>query len=149
LQTIIPAGGDFVLGIVYNSLRRVELFWGWFMSVQPRCPFCNRQGLSGIVAKKLSPDFGIVYCGQCGAIYGVVPLSSPLGLGVGLGPASSDAGVVAPIVSASVPSSIPETPVAPSVKQPESDLSRDQIGAASQGSLYYAFFGGSETEEDS
>lgn len=39
----------------------------------PRCPFCNAQGLDKLAAKTLG-YFSLIYCGQCGAIHGVVPL---------------------------------------------------------------------------
>lgn len=44
--------------------------------VAPRCPFCNAQGLDKLAAKNLG-YFSLIYCGQCGAIYGVVPTSPP------------------------------------------------------------------------
>lgn len=38
----------------------------------PRCPYCNAQGIKHLAAHKAG-YFTIVYCGRCGAIYGVVP----------------------------------------------------------------------------
>lgn len=45
------------------------------MPATPRCPYCNAQGLNHLALHRLD-GFGLVYCGNCGAIYGVVPLSS-------------------------------------------------------------------------
>jgi hypothetical protein len=39
----------------------------------PRCPYCNTQGIKHLAAKQIG-HYTLVYCGQCGAIYGVVPL---------------------------------------------------------------------------
>jgi hypothetical protein len=39
----------------------------------PRCPFCNAQGINQIEAKTVG-YYGIIYCKQCGAIHGVVPV---------------------------------------------------------------------------
>lgn len=38
----------------------------------PHCPHCNAQGLEHLVFEPLSA-FALVYCKQCGAIYGAVP----------------------------------------------------------------------------
>ena len=38
----------------------------------PRCPYCNTQGLKHLACQQVN-HFLLVYCGQCGAIYGVVP----------------------------------------------------------------------------
>ena len=40
--------------------------------VEPRCPHCNAHGVNKIAAKNLG-NYSLIYCGQCGAIYGVVP----------------------------------------------------------------------------
>lgn len=40
--------------------------------VTPRCPYCNTQGLKHLALKNLGL-YSVVYCGQCGAIYGVIP----------------------------------------------------------------------------
>lgn len=40
--------------------------------ISPRCPYCNAQGVKHIAAKQLG-HFSLIFCGQCGAIYGVVP----------------------------------------------------------------------------
>lgn len=45
------------------------------MPATPRCPYCNAQGLNHLALQRLE-GFGLVYCGNCGAIYGVVPLLS-------------------------------------------------------------------------
>ena len=42
------------------------------MSVEPRCPHCNAQGVKHITAKTLG-NAVIIFCGKCGAIFGVVP----------------------------------------------------------------------------
>lgn len=39
----------------------------------PRCPFCSAQGINQIEAKTVG-YYGIIYCKQCGAIHGVVPV---------------------------------------------------------------------------
>lgn len=48
------------------------------MAVIPRCPYCNAQGLEHL-ATHHTENFTVVYCGQCGAIYGVlaVPQGNP------------------------------------------------------------------------
>lgn len=38
----------------------------------PRCPYCNAQGLAHLAQRDLGL-YLLVYCRQCGAIYGVVP----------------------------------------------------------------------------
>lgn len=38
-----------------------------------RCPFCNAQGLDHLQVEGVK-SFQVVYCGQCGAIHGVLPL---------------------------------------------------------------------------
>lgn len=42
------------------------------MTAAPRCPFCNAQGVNHI-ASKVMGSFALIFCGQCGAVYGVVP----------------------------------------------------------------------------
>ena len=42
------------------------------MEVQPRCPYCNAQGIEKIVAKNVS-GFSLICCRKCGAIHGVAP----------------------------------------------------------------------------
>lgn len=42
------------------------------MPAAPRCPHCNAQGINHL-AHRLLGGYVLVYCGQCGAIYGVVP----------------------------------------------------------------------------
>lgn len=39
----------------------------------PRCPYCNTSGAEFIVAQNLA-TFTLIYCAQCGAIHGVLPL---------------------------------------------------------------------------
>lgn len=46
------------------------------MSVQPRCPFCNAQGLEAIAAKSLG-TFSLICCSKCGAIHGIAPFVKP------------------------------------------------------------------------
>lgn len=38
----------------------------------PRCPTCDAQGIKHLANHNLG-QYILVYCGQCGAIYGVVP----------------------------------------------------------------------------
>lgn len=40
--------------------------------VTPRCPFCNAHGLSCLANQPVGA-YLIVYCGQCGAIHGIIP----------------------------------------------------------------------------
>ena len=40
--------------------------------MEPRCPYCNAQGVQHIAARPLSTAV-VIYCSQCGAIFGVVP----------------------------------------------------------------------------
>lgn len=40
---------------------------------QPRCPYCNAQGLKNLEMHQTGA-FAVIYCAQCGAIYGVVSL---------------------------------------------------------------------------
>lgn len=40
----------------------------------PHCPHCNAEGLNHLVFEPLAA-FALVYCKQCGAIYGAVPCS--------------------------------------------------------------------------
>lgn len=40
-----------------------------------RCPFCNAQGLDHLQVECVK-SFQVVYCGQCGAIHGVLPLAA-------------------------------------------------------------------------
>ena len=42
--------------------------------VKPRCPHCNAQGLKNLAVQHAG-SFAVVYCGQCGAIYGVTPVT--------------------------------------------------------------------------
>lgn len=42
---------------------------------RPRCPHCYAQGLKYLSIQKVS-SFTLVYCGNCGAIHGIIP-SSP------------------------------------------------------------------------
>lgn len=42
------------------------------MMATPRCPHCNATGIDKISAKRFA-EYLLVFCGQCGAIYGVVP----------------------------------------------------------------------------
>lgn len=42
----------------------------------PRCPFCNAQGLQHLKPHDAGLFF-VVYCDQCGAIYGLVPKPQP------------------------------------------------------------------------
>lgn len=41
----------------------------------PRCPFCNTAGVKNITARPIKSAV-IIYCAQCGAIFGVVPKQS-------------------------------------------------------------------------
>lgn len=41
----------------------------------PRCPHCNTQGPKHLACQQVG-HFLLIYCGQCGAIYGVVPANS-------------------------------------------------------------------------
>lgn len=43
---------------------------------EPRCPYCNTQGLSNL-AQYQAGQFAVIYCAQCGAIFGVIPLAVP------------------------------------------------------------------------
>lgn len=43
--------------------------------VTPRCPYCNTQGLKHLAVYRTGA-FAVVYCDQCGAIHGVVPIRS-------------------------------------------------------------------------
>jgi hypothetical protein len=43
----------------------------------PRCAYCNARGLSHLIVEQ-APQFNLVYCGKCGAIHGVLPLSPTL-----------------------------------------------------------------------
>jgi hypothetical protein len=38
----------------------------------PRCPYCNAQGIAHLQVKIVGV-FVLVYCGQCGAIHGIIP----------------------------------------------------------------------------
>lgn len=40
--------------------------------IEPRCPYCNASGVDKITAQRLGGAL-LLYCGQCGAIHGVVP----------------------------------------------------------------------------
>ena len=47
---------------------------------EPKCPSCETQGIDNIVSKesrehsrRREPWFYVVYCSQCGHIYGVFP----------------------------------------------------------------------------
>lgn len=42
------------------------------MSVKPRCPHCNAQGIEHLKTRTLKAGVAVVYCGQCGAIYNVI-----------------------------------------------------------------------------
>jgi len=44
------------------------------MSVEPRCPYCSAKGVKEIAVKRLAKLAWVVYCGKCGAIFGVVPI---------------------------------------------------------------------------
>ena len=46
--------------------------------VEPRCPFCNATGVSAIAARRLGNAL-LLYCGRCGAIHGVAPISEGKG----------------------------------------------------------------------
>lgn len=45
-------------------------------TVKPRCPYCNVQGIKYLANRQVG-NYLIVFCGDCGAIYGVVPV--PIG----------------------------------------------------------------------
>jgi len=64
----------------------------------PRCPTCNAQGIKHLVNHNLGQYF-LVYCGQCGAIYGVVPNMAAL---------QSQPAVIPP--AAEVPAPVPVPP---------------------------------------
>jgi len=38
----------------------------------PRCPWCNTSGIKNVQAAPVGPVL-VLYCGQCGAIFGVAP----------------------------------------------------------------------------
>jgi hypothetical protein len=40
----------------------------------PRCPYCNVSGLDAVVTKNLNSRATLVYCLNCGAVHGIVPL---------------------------------------------------------------------------
>lgn len=40
----------------------------------PRCPFCNTPGLDRLKIEVVSGQFRVIYCAQCGAIHGILPL---------------------------------------------------------------------------
>lgn len=42
----------------------------------PHCPHCNAQGLKHLACEPLAA-FALIYCKQCGAIYGAVPCPQP------------------------------------------------------------------------
>ena len=42
------------------------------MTISPRCPYCNATGLKHLAIQEVGP-ITLVYCGQCGAIHGVLP----------------------------------------------------------------------------
>jgi hypothetical protein len=42
------------------------------MPATPRCPYCNAHG-TGLIAIQPIDQYAIIYCGQCGAIYNVLP----------------------------------------------------------------------------
>ena len=42
--------------------------------MKPRCPYCNAQGLKHLSINHAG-FFAIVFCGQCGAIHGIIPLT--------------------------------------------------------------------------
>ncbi len=39
---------------------------------KPRCPHCNALGLNQLAAQKAGA-FMVIFCGQCGAIHGIIP----------------------------------------------------------------------------
>jgi len=39
----------------------------------PRCPYCNAQGLKSLAILQAGA-FAVIYCDQCGAIHGIVPM---------------------------------------------------------------------------
>lgn len=41
--------------------------------MEPRCPHCNANGMSILAAKPVG-QFSIVFCSNCGAMFGVVPV---------------------------------------------------------------------------
>ncbi|MCL4299675.1 MAG: hypothetical protein KJ077_28325 [Anaerolineae bacterium] len=43
----------------------------------PRCAYCNARGLNHLIVEQTA-QFMLVYCGKCGAIHGVLPLSPTL-----------------------------------------------------------------------
>ena len=45
------------------------------MTATPRCPYCNAKDFKHLTRQVLG-NFMVVYCGQCGAIYGVMPVST-------------------------------------------------------------------------
>lgn len=91
-------------------------------TIQPRCPYCNAQGLTHL-AKYQAGNFVVVYCGQCGAIYGVVPsvakekFPSP----------SAKEEVPPPVEETAAPSEPPPSPLS-SIEKPPDFI--QQIGQA-------------------
>lgn len=41
----------------------------------PRCPWCNTAGIKNVQAAPVGPVL-VLYCGQCGAIFGVAPAAA-------------------------------------------------------------------------
>lgn len=46
------------------------------MNPQPRCPYCNAQGVKHLAIEEVGA-ITLVYCGQCGAIHGLLPKQKP------------------------------------------------------------------------
>lgn len=118
---------------------------------EPRCPFCNAQGVKNIASKHLGPAL-LLYCGPCGAIHGVVPTPKQ----------APPVTVASEAPASTTPSARPRPkkftdPVLPPEPYPhvfgelkKKDLSSSELGAmyaASSGGMLGTVFGDDDNEE--
>lgn len=111
----------------------------------PRCPYCNAQGLSFIKSQKSGP-FRVIFCGQCGAIHGVLPAGREPVTKLGHTEAVIKTPPPTPTEAPNHPPRETKTPLAePPIQAPEQPkakppnrITKDKVGAMVAGGGYFA-----------